>query len=390
MAHSPSQPAPPDPAIQTSNEAAANRYDINSPFGKQTWQQSGPETIGYDSKGQPITGQHYTQNIELDPSEQRQFDTRNQISELLMNQGKEGIGKGLPEYHDTGSPLQVPDSIKNPKSLGEFDINKASSPAADAQFQRTMNYLQPYLDRQSKSKEQELANEGLPLGSQAYKEAHDILADEQNRTVSDAASGAAAMAPTIALQGRQQQESELGGDFGRELGGFGAQQSQVGQQLQQDIGKRQQYYNEIAAALGGQQLNPINAGGGGGDSALNVANAFQQYNSGVMNNYNQKQASTNAINTALINAAGSLGGGAMRMSDERVKYDIEPIGELASGDEVYEYHYDWESPDEDKHVGVMAQDIEQVDPEGVIQGSDGIKRVDYRRVIARAMLAQAA
>lgn len=384
----PSQPAPPDPAVQTSNEAAANRYDINSPFGTQHWDQGQQEQIGTDSSGKPIMGQHYTQNITLDPSEQRQFDTRNQISETLMNQGKEGIEKGLPGYTAAPTAVQVPDAIKDPQSMGKFDINAASSPAADAQFKRTMDYLAPYQKRQQDANEQRLANEGLPLGSEAYKQAHDILSDEQNRQITDAASGAAAMAPQIALSGRQQQASETGQDFGRELSGYGAQlsgqaqqQQLQGSQEQQDIAKRQQYYNEIAASLGGQQLNPINAGGGGGDSALNVANAFQQYNSGVMNNYNQNVAQRNAQ----IGAAADITSSLIPWSDERLKDDIEQVGELPTGEGIYDFHYKWEDDDEPLHTGVMAQEIEERYPEAVVHDPSGYRKVDYRRLISQAL-----
>lgn len=52
-------PPQPDPAVQTAQEAAANRYNINSPFGSQTWSQGARGVIGYDSNNQPIYGHNY-------------------------------------------------------------------------------------------------------------------------------------------------------------------------------------------------------------------------------------------------------------------------------------------------------------------------------------------
>jgi len=37
-------------------------------------------------------------------------------------------------------------------------------------------------------------------------------------------------------------------------------------------------------------------------------------------------------------------------------------------------------------VGVIAQEVEQDDPQAVITGADGVKRVNYSRVLARALM----
>jgi hypothetical protein len=73
------------------------------------------------------------------------------------------------------------------------------------------------------------------------------------------------------------------------------------------------------------------------------------------------------------------------MSDERVKDAIEPVGDLPSGVGLYSYEYAGD-PVHERHVGVMAQEVEQTDPAAVVTGPDGIKRVNYARVMARALL----
>lgn len=55
----------------------------------------------------------------------------------------------------------------------------------------------------------------------------------------------------------------------------------------------------------------------------------------------------------------------MGVSDERLKYDIERVGELDNGIPIYSYHYLDEPPNIPKHFGPMAQEVLQVKPEAV-------------------------
>jgi endosialidase-like protein len=79
-----------------------------------------------------------------------------------------------------------------------------------------------------------------------------------------------------------------------------------------------------------------------------------------------------------LGAAGSMAG--LMLSDERVKTDIERIGELDNGLTLYNWHYIGESPDAPKHAGVMAQEALEVKPEAV--GMLGpFLAVDYQKVM---------
>jgi hypothetical protein len=61
-------PAAPDPAVQTNVEAAANRYNTVGPSGSVNWDQGPVEIIGYDAKGNPQYGNHWTQQTTLNPA----------------------------------------------------------------------------------------------------------------------------------------------------------------------------------------------------------------------------------------------------------------------------------------------------------------------------------
>ena len=69
-------------------------------------------------------------------------------------------------------------------------------------------------------------------------------------------------------------------------------------------------------------------------------------------------------------------------SDIRLKRDIKAVGELDNGLMLYRFRYRWS---ETVYVGVMAQEVLEVDPGAVIMGEDGFYRVDYRRLGTKMM-----
>jgi hypothetical protein len=77
---------------------------------------------------------------------------------------------------------------------------------------------------------------------------------------------------------------------------------------------------------------------------------------------------------------GDTGGGQDWFSDIRMKENIELVGQLSSGLNVYNFEYKPEFKDlagHGKFTGVMAQEVEQVIPEAVITKSNGYKAVKY-------------
>lgn len=84
------------------------------------------------------------------------------------------------------------------------------------------------------------------------------------------------------------------------------------------------------------------------------------------------------------NALSSIGSGltsALAMfSDERLKEFIEPVGELYDGQKVYRYNY---KGDPMPRIGVMAQEVEKVIPDAVVD-VNGFKAVRYDKATDRA------
>jgi hypothetical protein len=73
---------------------------------------------------------------------------------------------------------------------------------------------------------------------------------------------------------------------------------------------------------------------------------------------------------------GGRGGG--RRSDIQLKQDIVPLGQLDNGLELYRFRY--KGSDRTVYVGVMAQDVQKIEPSAVRRGTDGYLRVDYDRI----------
>lgn len=318
----PKAPKPPDPAVQANAEAAANRYNVIGPSGSQQWLQGEPTIIGYDSKGFPQWGTTNTQQITLGDSEQRQLDTRNQIAEGLLG----------------GASEQIPEFMSDP-----FSYDNQGSKAADAVYERQRARLEPDFKKATTAFEDRMANAGLPVGSEAYNDAFSQLNQDQEFALSDAAMGA----------------------------------EQVGSQLA--LSERQQRYNELAAAMDSQQLQPVNAFGTGG-APIDVSGAYANQQAGRNAQYQASAQNANQTNQALAMAAMYV------MSDEELKYDVEQIEEMPTGEGVYEYRYNWEDENDPKHVGVMAQEVEENYPEAVATHPSGYKMVNYR-LIAEALAA---
>lgn len=75
--------------------------------------------------------------------------------------------------------------------------------------------------------------------------------------------------------------------------------------------------------------------------------------------------------------------GAFALSDERAKKDIKPIDSRAVLEQVSGVKYRYKDPahgDGERH-GVLAQQIERIAPDAVIEGEDGMKRIDTQKMV---------
>jgi hypothetical protein len=77
------------------------------------------------------------------------------------------------------------------------------------------------------------------------------------------------------------------------------------------------------------------------------------------------------------------GGGGINVSDIRLKEAIVPLMRLDNGLELYRFRY--KGGDRNAYVGVMAQDVQQVEPNAVLRHRDGYLMVNYDRIGLKLM-----
>lgn len=206
-----------------------------------------------------------------------------------------------------------------------------------ARFEAGRELFQPAFQQQRERLEQQLADQGIPRGSEAFGK-------ELNRL-------------------EQSQGTQL-----RQL----AQESVATSEAQ-----RAARFNEISSLLGQQQVGGI--GFGGFQPQASGLDLFGAEQAGLNRQFQAEQAGKDrsaARSAALIGAAGSLGGAAIG-SDIRLKENIEKVGFSESGIPIYEFDYIDKSYGKDRYIGTMAQDLIETNPNALIMNDNGYFSVDY-------------
>lgn len=324
MGKSSSAPPPPDYKGAAEATAAGNRVNQVTPYGSLTYTES-----GVDSQGNP----RYTANVELSPDQQRLLEQQNRTSlglGGLQEQGLDYVRNMISQPFDTSG-------------LAQTGIN-----AGEQMSESVMRRLQPTLQMEQQQFDAQMANQGIPLGSEAYANAKRMFDERQN----DRLTSAIIQGTDTGMRARTQGFNELGY-------------------------MRNEPINTLSAIRSGSQVTNPN---------FVTTPAGPDYLGAAQSGYNAQLAASNAQNAAknsftggLMQLGGTLGAAAI-MSDIRTKENIKAIGWLPNGLPVYEYEYKPEFKDEAGHgkfVGVMAQEVELVKPEAVITRPDGYKMVNY-------------
>ena len=306
---------------------AANRVNQVTPYGSLKY-----DITGSDPYGNPT----YTATQTLSPAQQQLLDYQNQASLGLGRLAGQGLG-----YVE--NMLQTPFDTSKLPSTG---FNPSQS-YQDAYMQR----LAPQLQQGREQLQQRLANQGIDIGSEAYDRA---------------------------MQSQAQRENDL--LLGATTQGFGVGQQARQSALQEQAYLRNEPLNTLSAVRTGAQVQ----GPQFVNSAQQATTAGPDLLGAAGMGYNAQMGDFNARNAAQANLNQGLFtlGGAALMSDIRAKENIKAIGVMPNGLTLYSFEY----KDEVKshplagdgiHVGVMAQEVEQVFPYAVKTLDDGYKVVDY-------------
>lgn len=302
--------------------------------------------------------------------------------------------------YDAGGPITM--------SYGADNFSADRQRVEDALMAR----MNPQLGIQQQKVQQQLADQGIRYGSQAYADAM----DNYSRQANDARWGAISQAgqeqqrmmdmaaqqagfQNAAQQQQYTQNAQLAtfGNAGRlqnlqqQQAGFNASQAARNQYLQEQFALRNQPLNEIAALLSGSQVqapNFINTPGAQ-IPTTDIAGLINQNFNQQFQNYQQQSTNTNSLIGGLL----GFGAGALKASDRRVKEDIVKMGSVFATDEkgddrklpIYQYSYKAD-PSGARHTGPMAQDVEKLD-KSAVTSIGGVKHIDTGKVMGSILRA---
>jgi hypothetical protein len=336
----PSAPAPPDYAGAARETAAgnlaaaqtataANRVNQITPYGNLNYAET-----GVDSRGNPI----WTATQTLSPAQQELLDYQNQTSAGLGRLSQTGLG-----YVE--NMLNTPFDVSALPSTG-FNPSQTYQ---DAYMQR----LAPQIQQGQEQLQQRLANQGIPVGSVAYDRA---------------------------MQNQAQRENDL--LLGATTQGFGVGQQARQAALQEQAYLRNEPLNTLSAVRTGSQVTGpqfVNSAQQATTGGPDILGASQMGYNAQMGDFNARQAAQQNFNSGLMGLGGA---GIMAFSDVRLKQNINHIGTLPNGLPFYSFEYINEIKDhplagEGTHIGVIAQEVEQIYPNAVTTLDDGYKVVNY-------------
>lgn len=150
-----------------------------------------------------------------------------------------------------------------------------------------------------------------------------------------------------------------------------------GQLFGERAGEQQRQYQQLFGLVGTGQASAAQQAANLQTAAANIGELYaQQANAraaGLMAQANLQAQAGQGLMSMFGRIGGAAAGNPAMMSDRRMKEDIKQVGTLDNGLPVYTFRYKGDST---VQMGVMAQDVEQVNPDAVTE-IDGIKHVYY-------------
>lgn len=222
-----------------------------------------------------------------------------------------------------------------------------------ATFELGKSQLDPQLKEQRQLLANQLANQGIPINSEAYNSAMNRLDSSQ----------------------------------GQQLNQLSLQSIMTG--IQTSEAQRAARFNEISSLLGKSQVGAgVNFGMYQSNyQGLDLMGAEQaQLNRQAQIDAVKLQTKA-ALTAAKWQAAGSVigagvgaAGTAGAFSDITLKENIHFEDKIINNLPIYSFEYKNKSYGDGRFIGVMAQDVEKIYPEAVIINENGFKMVDYSKI----------
>jgi hypothetical protein len=279
-------PPAPDPAFvsgqQTQsnvNTAVANSYlnRVNqyTPQGSSVYNQTGSQNVG------GIDVPTWSQTTTLSPEQQRIYDGQTRATQGTTDLANQYIGR-------IGEATATPFNYDGLAAAPQYNEGYRQQ-----QLQAIEARNAPAMQRDQEALNQRLANQGIALGSEAWRGAQ----DDYNRGVNDFRLGADVQAGNAAAQT------------------YGLEASTRDRAIQERANLRTQPINEVAALLGtgnGVQAPQFSQVPQVQVAPTDVQGAYNNQYAGQMAQWQQGQQSQNAALGGLFGLAGALGGGYLR------------------------------------------------------------------------------
>ena len=294
---------------------------------------SGQTVVGQNPDGSPIYAN--------DPNFSNPFQTAPTLAGVSQSQDIDPT-TGLPAFQSNINTNQAIPQGLNTTGLNALTNDPVGfrSNIEQTLFNRQLGLLQPEFNRQSQDLQQNLADRGIPITSQGYNDAIGRLqtqqGEERQRLAQQATLAAGQESDRIVNQNRDIRAQQFGeraaaGEFGLASQGQGFSQAAANTQLanagrqdtianqllsnqianqqrSRDISERNatrgQNFNELAALLGGQQVQQPSFFAPG---SVDTQGAFAAQQAAQQNAYNQAMASQSSNLGGLFGLAGNLG-----------------------------------------------------------------------------------
>ena len=379
----------------------------------------------------------YQQSMEIQRSLQGRQPTPEQQAQLTALSERISSNPALNQFQERARQQQMPsgpdqDGIRelntqglnqvggiNFNALPQAPINSGQT-AQEAIFSR----LNPTLSRDDEALRTRLANQGIALGSSAYNREMDLAGQRANDLRLQAAAQGISLDQAARQQSFGEQLSSGNFDLTRNNQAFGQRQAMTNSDLirnQQafgqnqasslfDLNLRNQQFNEqqnLAALSGNQRNQALQEAYTRQSRPLDLVNALRtgaQVQNPQFNNFAQQQTTTgpNMTQAAQLGYQGQMGlfnageardertqnmmmqAAGMFMSDRRTKENIQKIGVLDNGLNLYKFDYKPEFKEiagNGSYIGVMADEAKVI-PNAVIRQPNGYDMVDYSKIYA--------
>lgn len=292
----PQQAAAPDYASAAKETAAgnleaakyatvANRANQYNPYGSVTWERGATD---YDP---------WTQRTNFTDSGQKLFDLQNQTDLAYGQAAAKGFDniKGLFENPNIDSS-----SWQSVKGIDLNSLPRGPIDAGQTAQQALMSRLRPTLDTEQSALDAKLANQGIALGSDAYKRSMNLQGQRMNDLELQAASQGIGLDMANRQQSLAEQQAALTGNLNLR-----------GSQASETYAAKQNPLNLINALKSGSQVQApqfqsyAQQATTQGPDMMGAANAQYGANLDVANATNARQ---NAMIQGLFSAAGSAAG----------------------------------------------------------------------------------